>query len=45
MHALLVQRADTLVHYSEESIGSCELSAITDTLKAYVAKRWRQWRS
>jgi hypothetical protein len=41
MHsALLVARADALMSCPEESVGACELQAITDAVEAYEAVRW-----
>lgn len=40
LHALLAARADELVSYPEESVGACELAAITDAIEAYEAVRW-----
>jgi hypothetical protein len=41
LHALLVARADALMECPEESVGACELQAITDAIEAYEAARWR----
>ncbi len=40
LHALLVRRADALMTCPEESVGACEIAAISDAVDAYVAARW-----
>ncbi len=40
LYALLVRRADALMTCPEESVGACELAAITDAIEAYEAVRW-----
>ena len=35
LHALLVARADELMGCPEESVGACELQAITGAIEAY----------
>ena len=45
MHALLVHRADALMACMEESVGLCELAAITDAIEAYEAVRWPNGRA
>ena len=45
LHALLVARADALMGCPEESVGACELAAITDAIEAYEAVRWPNGRA
>jgi hypothetical protein len=40
LHTLLVARADAPMSCPEESVGACELQAITDALEPYEAVRW-----
>jgi hypothetical protein len=45
LHALLVARADALMECPEESVGACELAAITEAIDAYEAVRWPNGRA